>query len=235
MASKDETGSAVNYEAPELDLNQQVYEWCVRIFDRVSNLLSIRMKMHHEEGQIENGDIFLFNHFSRIETFIPQYLIYHETGAFCRSIAAAPFFETNDSFAQLLCDVGAVPNNHHRLLPLMAENILRGRKVVVFPEGGMVKDRRVIDELGDYKVYSRKSRERRKHHTGAARLATGLQIFKEAVLHQDRRGNLSRLNDWASLIGMDSGRTHRGSAPPGDHRAGEYHLLSAAGEREPFV
>ena len=192
------------YDAPDLDLNQQVYEWCVRIFDRVSKLLSIRMKMQSEEGQIDQGDIFLFNHFSRIETFIPQYLIYHETGAFCRSIAAASFFKANDSFAQLLCDVGAVPNNHHRLLPLMAENILRGRKVVVFPEGGMVKDRRVIDELGDYKVYSRKSRERRKHHTGAARLATGLQIFKQAVLHQDSQGNRSRLNDWATLIGMDS-------------------------------
>lgn len=192
------------YDAPDLDLNQQVYEWCVRIFDRVQNLLSIRMKMHHEAGQIDNGDIFLFNHFSRIETFIPQYLIYHETGAFCRSIAAAPFFKSNDSFAQLLCDVGAVPNDHHRLLPLLAENILRGRKVVVFPEGGMVKDRRVIDELGDYKVYSRKSRKRRKHHTGAARLATGLQIFKQAVLYQDKQGNRSRLNDWAKLIGMDS-------------------------------
>jgi esterase/lipase len=100
--------------------------------------------------------------------------------------------------------VGAVPNDHHRLLPLLAENILRGRKVVVFPEGGMVKDRRVIDELGDYKVYSRTSHQRRKHHIGVARLATGLQIFKQAVLHQDKQGNRSRLNDWATLIGMDS-------------------------------
>jgi len=192
------------YDAPDLDLNQQVYEWCVRIFDQVQNLMSIRMKMHHEEGQIGNGDIFLFNHFSRIETFIPQYLIYHETGALCRSITAASFFKINDSFAQLLCDVGAVPNDHPRLLPLLAENILRGRKVVVFPEGGMVKDRRVTDEFGDYQVYSRTSRKRRKHHTGAARLATGLQIFKQAVLYQEKQGNRSRLNDWATLIGMDS-------------------------------
>jgi esterase/lipase len=198
------SGSVMKHDAPDLDLNQEVYAWCARIFARVHSLLKIHLKMHHGAGLINSGDIFLFNHFSRIETFIPQYLIYRETGAFCRSVAAADFFKNNDSFAQLLCDVGAVPNDHHRLLPLMAENIMRGRKVVVFPEGGMVKDRRVIDEFGEYQIYSRDARARRKHHTGAARLATGLQIFKQAVLQQDRLGNRSQLDDWARLIGMDS-------------------------------
>ena len=77
------------YDAPDLDLNQQVYEWCARIFARVHSLLNIRIKMHHEQGLIDSGNIFLFNHFSRIETFIPQYLIYKKTGALCRSVAAA--------------------------------------------------------------------------------------------------------------------------------------------------
>ncbi len=45
----------------------------------------------------------------------------------------------------------------------------------------MVKDRQVVDEQGRYSVYSRHAGERRKHHTGAARLAIGLRIFKLAV------------------------------------------------------
>ena len=191
-------------EAADLELNQQTYEWCVRIFDRVKHLLSLRIKMHHEQGQVDVGDIFLFNHFARMETFIPQYLIYQESGAFCRSVAAAQFFEGNESFAKLLVDLGAVPNDHPRLLPMMAANILRERKIIVFPEGGMVKDRRVLDDSGDFNVYSRKARERRKHHTGAARLAIGLQIFKQAVLDRDRRGNRTTLQQWADLLGIAS-------------------------------
>ena len=99
------------------DLNAQTYDWCVRAFDRVKKLLGVRIHLHHEHGQIAAGDVFLFNHFARMETFIPQYLIYKECGAFCRSIAAASFFKGNDRFAQVLNDLGAVPNDHPALMP----------------------------------------------------------------------------------------------------------------------
>ncbi|MCC6202502.1 MAG: alpha/beta fold hydrolase, partial [Gammaproteobacteria bacterium] len=185
------------------EINPQVYEWCVRVFDRVRHVLGVRIKMHHEQGQIDAGEIFLFNHFARIETFIPQYLIFRANGAFCRSVASAQFWQGSDTFGKLLTDIGAVPNSHPRLLPILAGSILRGQKIVIFPEGGMVKDRRVVDAAGEYRVYSRKSRERRKHHTGAARLAIGVQIFKQAVLDRDRRGNRSVLRQWADLLGLD--------------------------------
>ena len=45
--------------------------------------------------------------------------------------------------------VGVVPNNEPGLLAFLAAEILRGRKVSVFPEGGMVKDRRILDENGN--------------------------------------------------------------------------------------
>ena len=130
------------------DLNQQTYDWCVRAFDQVRKVLGIQIKMHHGHRQIDHGDIFLYNHFSRVETFIPQYLIYHETGEFCRSIAAAEFFKGSDRFANALRDLGVVPNDHPHLMELLATDILKGRKIVVFPEGGMVKDRQVVDERG---------------------------------------------------------------------------------------
>ena len=97
--------------AESFDLNQQTYDWCVRAFDRVKSLLGVRIKLHHEQGQIEQGDVFLFNHFARMETFIPQYLIYRETGAFCRSVAAAEFFKGDGRFKRVLTDLGAVPND----------------------------------------------------------------------------------------------------------------------------
>ena len=184
------------------DINQQTYDWCARAFEQVRKVLGLRIKMHHERHQLESGEIFLFNHFARMETFIPQYLIYQETGQLCRSIAAAEFFARDDRFARLLRDLGVVPNDHPALMELLARDILRGRKVVVFPEGGMVKDRQVIDDRGRYKVFSRHSQARRKHHTGAARLATGLQIFRYAVLYRAARDDRATLEAWRQELGM---------------------------------
>ncbi len=194
------TNSVDNY----FDLNQQSYDWCVRAFDQVRKLLGVRIKMHAKRGQVEAGDIFLFNHFARFETFIPQYLIYQETGAFCRSIAAAQFFRGNDRFASALRDLGVVPNDQPNLMEMLATDILRGRKIVVFPEGGMVKDRQVIDEQGRYSIYSRHAEERRKHHTGAARLAIGLQVFRRAVRHRHAAGDTATLEHWAEKAALGS-------------------------------
>lgn len=188
----------------KFDLNQQTYDWCVRAFDHVKNLLSVRIKLHHEHGQIDQGDVFLFNHFARMETFIPQYLIYQETGAFCRSIAAAEFFKNNDRLTDLLYDLGALPNNLPDLMLTLTRDILKGRKIIIFPEGGMVKDRQVLDDYGEYSIFSRSTHTRRKHHTGAARLAIGLQIIKLRVLEEYRRDNIKLLRTWADQLELPS-------------------------------
>ncbi len=186
------------------DLNPQVYDWCVRLFERARKLLGVRILLHHDQGQIDAGDIFLFNHFARAETFIPQYCIYEATGALCRSVAAGDLFRGGERLAGLLRDVGAVPNDHPELLSLLAIDLLKGRKVVIFPEGGMVKDRQVVDERGNYSVYSRSASARRKHHSGAARLAIGLQIFKLAVLQRLERARQADVEHWAEQLGLPS-------------------------------
>ncbi len=184
----------------DLDVRQSTYDWSVRVFKVLKKILKVNVKLHHSEGQIRDGEIFLFNHFARFETFIPQYLIYTETGAMCRSVASSEFFIKDDSFTNFLLNAGAVPNSMPDLLPFLAAEILRGRKVIVFPEGGMVKDRRVVDLHGAYGVYSRKSQERRKHHTGAAVLALALDVFKQSVLTYHQAGHTRRLRDWAERL-----------------------------------
>ena len=64
-----------------------------------------------ENDPVHQGNIFLFNHFARFETFIPQYLIHEETGAYCRSVAAAEFFDGDERFSQFLYSIGVVPND----------------------------------------------------------------------------------------------------------------------------
>ncbi len=130
----------------DFTISEHACDWTVRAISALRAGLSLNIIMHHEVGQLESGEIFLFNHFARFETFIPNYVIFQESGAYCRSVASGEFFEEDNAFGRYLLSLGTVPNNYRRLLPFLAEEILKGRKVIVFPEGGMVKDRRVVAE-----------------------------------------------------------------------------------------
>ena len=190
-----------------LTINQATCEWTVRAISTLEKVLGINIHLHQSDGQIGSGQIFLLNHFARFETFIPQFLIYKETGTPMRSIAHGEFFAEDDGFANYLKTLGAVPHDMPGLLPFLAAEILRGRKVVVFPEGGMVKDRRVIDKKGRYGTFSRTANERRKHHTGAAVLALTLEAFKIGILAADAanlRGRLERMAEELGLANVDA-------------------------------
>ena len=185
------------------DIDTRLYERSVRVFDTVKKILSVKMKLH-ADTQVQQGDIFLFNHFSRFETFIPQFLIFEQTGAYSCAIASAEFFKEDTVLSRYLKKVGVFPHNHPQLFPLLAAQVLRGRKVIIFPEGGMVKDRRVIDNQGHYNVYSRMTGERRKQHTGAAVLAQGIEAFKATVRNAYAARNHAQLLRWKEELQFDT-------------------------------
>ena len=193
-------------ERPEI--NKKVYDFCVKAFGTTKKLLKLNIKLHQDgsgnDDTVHQGDIFLFNHFARFETFIPQYLIKEATGAYCRSVAAPEFFEGDERFSQFLYSIGAVPNDLPNLFPFLAREILHDRKLVVFPEGGMVKDKRVVDHKGQYNVFSRSANERRKHHRGSAVIAMALDAFKTALLHDYAEGRYARVEHWAEQLDFDN-------------------------------
>ncbi len=192
----------------DLKINTSTYDFCVRAFRTTKKLLKLNIKLH-EETQVakkvsDKGDIFLFNHFARFETFIPQYLLHEATGAYCRSIASAEFFEGDDRFSHFLYSIGVVPNDLPNLFPFLAKEILHGRKLIIFPEGGMVKDKQVIDQYGQYNIFSRTANMRRKHHRGAAVIAMGLDAFKTALLRDFSKGNYQQIELWAERLDFNS-------------------------------
>lgn len=185
------------------DIDTDIYDWSVKVFRTLKRMLSVNMQMD-AESQVVQGDIFLFNHFSRFETFIPQYMIYERTGAYCCSIASSEFFVEDTILAKYLKNVGVLPHNHDRLFSILASQILRGRKVIIFPEGGMVKDRRVLDRRGHFSIYSRVTGERRKQHTGPAVLAQGLETFKITIRNAYKHKNIDQLVRWKDELGVDN-------------------------------
>ncbi|CAA9891591.1 Alpha/beta hydrolase [Candidatus Methylobacter favarea] len=186
------------------DIDTALYNRSVKVFNTLKKMLSVKMTLHAEDTQVQQGDIFLFNHFSRFETFIPQFFIFEETGAYSCAIASAEFFIEDNVLSRYLKNVGVFPHNHARLFPLLAAQVLRGRKVIIFPEGGMVKDHHVIDKYGHYSVYSRLTGERRKHHSGAAVLAQGIEVFKAAILNAYDTKNYAQQLRWKEDLQLDS-------------------------------
>lgn len=185
------------------DIDTKLYIRSVKLFDAVKNMLSVKLDLH-ADPQVLEGDIFLFNHFSRFETFIPQFLIYEQTGAYSCAIASGEFFHEDNVLSRYLKHVGVFPHNHERLFALLAGQILRGRKAIIFPEGGMVKDRRVIDKHGHYSIYSRVTGNRRKLHTGPAVLCQGVETFKAAIRYAHSQNDVALLRQWKGVLQIDS-------------------------------
>ena len=182
---------------PKFEINEVLYQWCVRAFSMLRRRLGINIKVHDANGHIKAGQIFLFNHFTRFETIIPQYFIYQATRAYCRCVASHKFFLGNEHFARLLWSCGAVPNDHPGLLAFLAAEILRGRKVIFFPEGQMVKDRYVAPHKKDDIL-----RAAPRHRQGAAALACVLEIFKKRILSVYEAGETERLDRWVKALGL---------------------------------
>lgn len=194
---------ASHYPQDWPDIDTALFNRSVKLFSAVKNLLSVKFQLY-ADTQLLQGDIFLFNHFSRFETFIPQLLIFEKTGAYSCAIASGEFFKEDSVLANYLQHVGVFPHDHPRLFAMLAGQILRGRKVVVFPEGGMVKDRRVIDKHGEYSVYSRIAGNRRKQHTGPAVLGQGVEALKAAIRHAFQHEQVERLQHWKEILQFDS-------------------------------
>jgi len=194
----------MNGEYDDFDINKGTYDWCIRSFHALRKSLGLNVKVHGDDDIAEQGDIFLFNHFARFETIIPHYIIHQSSGAYCRAVADHALFEGNEHMSRFLRSVGALPNTMPGLLPFLAAEILRGRKVVIFPEGGMVKDRRVLDDDGQFNIYSRTAKTRRKHHRGAAVRALTREAFKRRILTLHEKGDTERIVRWVKALGMSS-------------------------------
>ena len=189
-------------DAPNYLINEPFYKWSVRAFSILHKRIGMKISVHAEPNVMQDGQIFLFNHFARFETIVPQYFIYKATGAYCRCVATHELFESSERFARVLWGVGAVPSNHPGLLAFLAAEILRGQKVIFFPEGSMMKDRSIAapPHEGVFDAF----KTRTGHKQGAAALAVILELYKQRILSVADAGDVDRLDRWVAALGLEN-------------------------------
>ena len=183
----------------ELIFDKDLYDKCLKNFKAAEEYLGLRMHVHDDDNVLEDGQIFIFNHYARFETVIPVYILYERLGVFTRTIADHQLFEGNKTLYRFLCGAGAVPNNLPGLLPFLAAELLKGRKVSIFPEGAMMKTRKVMNEE-EFMIFSHSKQTFRKHHSGAAVLGLTLDLFKRRIQSLFEKGDTERLDHWCDAL-----------------------------------
>ena len=125
--------------------------------------------------------IFVANHFTRMEALVVPYWLYHKTNRKVGVIADDSIFVS--FFGHILKNIGALSKSHPNRDNIIMGDILEGKKDwLIFPEGIMVKGKRIIKEEDEH--YSVKiDGVTKKVFTGAAYFGLNSQLLREDYLH----------------------------------------------------
>ncbi|MGA9237297.1 MAG: alpha/beta fold hydrolase, partial [Desulfobacterales bacterium] len=121
--------------------------------------------------------IFVLNHFTRMETFLMPYVIFKLTQVPVWSLASYEFFK--GAFGAYLDKVGAVSTRNPERDLLIVKTLLNGEaNWIIFPEGRMVKNKKII-EKGRFMISY--AGGKRPPHTGAALLALRAEFYRQRI------------------------------------------------------
>lgn len=158
------------------------------------------IRVHDIKNVPKKNVLYVVNHFTRIETAFLPYVINKHTGQMVLSLASSTFF--SGKFGALLQKLGAVSTDDPDRDKILANALLTGKmSVVIFPEGQMIKDKKLI-EKGKYIVYN--TGMRRPPHTGAAKIALRVEIFRQVIRRLHETKNHGELEKIKSKYGISN-------------------------------
>lgn len=157
------------------------------------------VRVHGTDNVPDQSVLYVVNHFTRIETFIMPYVIKKHFKKYPISLADASFFTGN--LAELMNRGGGIstadPNRDAILInALLTDN----HPVIIFPEGQMIKDKKII-EKGKYLINT--ATGRRPPHTGAGRIALRSQFIREELRMLHARKEQVSIDLIAAHFGFD--------------------------------
>ena len=158
-------------------MNRFAYRTTGLFVKAISELSKASITRHGTDNIPDGSKIFVINHFTRVETFLMPYEIFKLTGVPVWSLASYELFK--GAFGGYLKQVGAVSTRNPERDRLIVKSLLTGEADwIVFPEGRMVKNKKII-EKGRYMI----SYAGGKHppHTGAATLALRTEFYRQRL------------------------------------------------------
>ncbi|MFZ0243043.1 MAG: alpha/beta fold hydrolase [Desulfobacterales bacterium] len=158
-------------------MNRFAYRTTGLLIKTITELSKAKIKLYGIENIPGGSVIFVLNHFTRMETFLMPYVIFKLTRVPVWSLASYEFF--TGAFGAYLEKVGAVSTRNPERDLLIVKTLLTGEaNWIIFPEGRMVKNKKII-EKGRFMI----SYAGGKHppHTGAAFLALRTEFYRQRI------------------------------------------------------
>ncbi len=159
-------------------MNRYAYRSTGLAVEALSNLSRARVRIHGEENLSPGADIFVINHFTRIETLILPATISRLTGEQVWSLADGNLF--TPALTAFFDNVGVVSTRNPDRDLLIVKTLLTGEAAwIIYPEGRMVKSKKIV-EKGRFMVAFPGG----KHppHSGAATLALRTEFYRQRLL-----------------------------------------------------
>jgi esterase/lipase/1-acyl-sn-glycerol-3-phosphate acyltransferase len=183
-------------------LNRFAYRTTGLAIKTITNLSKARISYHGETNIPAGPNIFVINHFTRLETFLMPYIIFRLTKIPVWSLAAFELFK--GAFGTYLEKVGAVSTKNPDRDRLIVRTLLTGEaNWIIFPEGRMVKNKKII-EKGRFMI----SAARGKHppHSGAATLAMRTEFYRQRLqkLSEEASDEVKHLLDLFQIENIES-------------------------------
>ncbi|MBN2403108.1 MAG: alpha/beta fold hydrolase [Spirochaetes bacterium] len=183
-----------------MERSQLLYKITTIALRALIKATNAEIRIHGKENIIDQPVLYVINHFTRMETFFLPYIIHQLTKTEILSLAASEFF--GGGFGNYLERLGAVSTNSPDRDRIMTSALLKkDMSCLVFPEGQMIKDKKII-EKGKYMVYN--SGIRRPPHTGAAVLALRAEFYRQKLAHfRDTKFN-EGIKTYSEFFDIDS-------------------------------
>lgn len=161
--------------------------------DLVTKFIKADVRTHNlDVVKPDMAVVFVVNHFTRLETLLLPYQLYKEKGIEAWSLAAGELFADRWG-SYMMRKLGTLSTRDPHRDRVIVSALLAGEHPwIIFPEGAMIKDKKLINRLGMFRVFDRG--KRRAPHTGAAVLALRAEYYRQ---------KLQCIHDNPKLAGMD--------------------------------
>ncbi|NNL75167.1 MAG: alpha/beta fold hydrolase [Desulfobacterales bacterium] len=182
-------------------MNRFAYRTTGLAIQALSNLSKTNIAIHGQDNIPKGSNIFVLNHFTRLETFLMPYQIFKLTNVPVWSLADYSLF--SGAFGNYLEKVGALSTKSPDRDRLIVKTLLTGEaNWIIFPEGRMVKNKKII-EKGQFMI----SWAGGKHppHTGAGTLAMRTEFYRARLrrLSEENSDEVKYLMDRFEIESLD--------------------------------
>jgi esterase/lipase/1-acyl-sn-glycerol-3-phosphate acyltransferase len=156
----------------------------------VESILETNIHICGEEYLQNDGPIlFVCNHFTRLETFVMPYIIFTHSDMQTRSLADHSIFV--GYFGRFLNKVGTLSTDDEHRNEIILGDLMTGRvNWFIYPEGAMVKNKKVSKEDGFVLDFID---EKRSVRTGSASLAMNAELLKQEYKQAQHDGDIIKV------------------------------------------